>query len=249
VTADPTTRPLLDPDQEAAHARSVLACPAAVTLRIEGRTEGTTDGATGPLGDTTGAGLGVEDRNGSPTFHCPAGSGLAEAAARGARATITVSSGLGAPGSAERRTQLLVTGRLTVRGTSECRCCAEARQTVVLTPETVLLAHPGAPAVEVAVALFSSPDHELNPGYLQRIARHVAEEHQDRLRRTVATATATPLEEVLGVGLSALTREGVDVGWVDLQGAHRSTLTFPRAARSAAELSAMLRRELDAGPC
>ncbi|QGA08357.1 hypothetical protein GFH29_13820 [Nocardioides sp. dk884] len=160
-----------------------------------------------------------------------------------------MSSGLGAPGSVERNTQLLVSGRLAVCGTTSCRCCAESRETVVLTPETVLLAPPGAPAVEVALPLFRSPDHELNTGYLQRIARHVAEEHQDRLRRTVATATATPLEEVLGVGLSALTREGVDVGWVDLQGAHRSTLTFPRPARSAAELSAMLRRELDAGPC
>ena len=249
MTADPTTRQLLDPDQDAAHARSVLACPAGVTLAIEGAIEGTVEGRTGTVADATAAGLGVDDRHGTPTFHCPTGSGLADAAARGARATVTVSSGLGAPGSPERSARLLVSGRLAVRGTTSCRCCAEPRETVVLTPETVLLAHPGAPAVEVSLALFCSPDHELNTGYLQRIARHVAQEHQDRLRRTVAVATATPLEEVLGVGLTDLTREGVSVGWVDLQGAHLSPLRFPRPARTASELSAMLRRELDAGPC
>ncbi|NPC98363.1 hypothetical protein [Nocardioides sp. zg-DK7169] len=241
MTADPTTRPLTDPEHDAARARSVLACPAAVTLAIEGR--------SGSVGDSTVAGLGVDDRHGTPTFHCPAGSALAGAAARGARATITVSSGLGAPGSAERATRLLVSGRLAVRASGSCGCCAESRETVVLAPEAVLLAHAGGPAVDVALASFRSPDHELNAGYLQRVARHLAEDHQAELRRTVAAATATPLEEVLGVGLSELTREGVAVGWVDRQGAHLSTLRFPRPARGSAELHAMLRHELDAGPC
>lgn len=241
MTADPTTSPLLDPARDAAHARSVLACPAAVILAIEGR--------SGSVGDTTAAGLGIDDRHGTPTFHCPTDSGLATAAARGARATITVTSGLGAPGSADRATRLLVSGRLSVRDTGRCRCCEESRESVVLEPETVLLAPAGAPAVDVSLALFRSAEHELNAGYLHRIARHVAEEHQDQLRRTVASATATPLSEVLGVGLSELSTEGVSVGWVDLQGAHLSTLRFPRPARSTAELNAMLRHELDAGPC
>ncbi|WP_166140624.1 hypothetical protein [Nocardioides ochotonae] len=245
MTADPTTRQLLDPDQDADHARSVLACPAAVTVAIEGAVEGRAGGHD----DTAATGLGVEDRHGTPTFHCPAGSGLADAAARGARATLTVTSGLGAPGAAERGTRLLVSGRLAVGGTSSCRCCADARSTVVLAPEKVLLAQPGSPAVEVSLRHFRSAEHELNTGYLQRIARHVAQEHQDDLRRTVSVATATPLEEVLGVGLTDLTREGVSVGWIDLQGAHLSPLRFPRPARSASELGAMLRRELDAGPC
>jgi hypothetical protein len=241
VTADPTTSPLLDPHQDAALARSVLACPEAVTVSVEGR--------SGSVGDTTAAGLGVADRHGTPTLHCPADSALADAAGRGARATLTVSSALGAPGSTGRTTRLLVSGRLALRGESACRCCAEPRVSVVLEPETVLLATGRGPAVEVPVALFRSSEHQLNAGLLQRLAHHLAADHQDELRRTVAGATATPLAEVLGVGLSGLTTEGVTVDWVDLQGAHRSTLRFPRPARTPAELNAMLRRELDAGPC
>ena len=37
MTADHTPRPLLDPREVAADARSILACPASVTLRVPGR--------------------------------------------------------------------------------------------------------------------------------------------------------------------------------------------------------------------
>jgi hypothetical protein len=52
------------------------------------------------------------------------------------------------------------------------------------------------------------------------------------------------MKEVVGVTLTALTPRGVEVQWVDLTGAHRTTVTFPRPATDVAELG-----ELPASSC
>jgi hypothetical protein len=237
----------LDPVLLAAAARSVLACPAGVNLVVDG-----VDDVLGDLGDTTEGGLGelgMQDLGGVPTFSCPVAARLVDAARLGRRALLTVESGLGRPGSAERGTVLTLGGRLERRGREDCECCAEARETVVLVVDVVVLAPAGGEQRRVPVAHFRSEDHLLNGGFLQRSVEHANRCHQDELRRAVSTTTGTRLGEVVGVGLADLSPDGVEVQWVDLDGAHRRRLTFRRPATTTEELGEALRRELHAGLC
>jgi len=244
MTADPTTRPLLDPTQLAGEARSILACPAGVSLVVDGHPTVLEDDA-----------LGMQDVHGSPTFSCPPGSELALAAEHHRSALITLESGLGAPGSPDRAVTLTLAGRLETRGVEDCACCEETRHVVVLELNFALLTRPtpgeDRPAQQHRVPLehFRSPAHHLNRGYLQRSIEHANTCHQEELRRAVSTTTGTPMSRLLGVALGDLSPATVQVRWVDVDGAHLIDLTFPRVARTTAELGEMLRRELHAGLC
>ncbi|WP_127480609.1 hypothetical protein [Nocardioides pantholopis] len=236
MTADPTIRPQLDPREAAAEARSILACPASVTLMVPGRS-----------GVGAEDGLGLQDAQGTPTFLCVPGSGLA--AAVGREAVVTVRSGLGPSASKERAAVVTITGRLEVTGNDTCECCAEPRLFVSVVPRTVALCS-GPDAAErthVPLAEYAAAGHALNRGFLQRSSEHANDCHQDQLRRSVSAATGTPVGEVLGVAVSDLRPGRVTLSWVDPQGAHRSVLTFPRTARTPAELGDLLRRELGTG--
>lgn len=238
-----------DPALLAAAARSVLACPAGVNLVVDG-----VDDVLGDLGDpdTGGAGeLGMQDLAGVPTFSCPPGTRLVDAAGLGRRALLTLESGLGRASSTERDAVLTLGGRLERRGRDTCECCSEVRETVVLVVDVVVLTRPerSADQVRVPVAHFRSEEHVLNRGYLQRSTEHANLCHQDELRRAVASTTATRLAEVVGVSLVDLSPTGVDVQWVDLEGSHRRRLDFPRTAATTDELGDLLRSELHAGLC
>ena len=248
TTADHRTRTMPEAHQLAAAARSILACPESVNLVVDGVPE-VLDGQDE---------VGMQDVHGTPTFLCPIGSALSEAAAHHRSALITVESGLGLPGAPERRDTLTLAGRLEVRDRQECDCCAEMRDLVALDLNFVLLARypttpgpDGRPEAQYRVPLdpFSSPAHDLNRGYLQRSVEHANNCHQDELRRAVATTADTPMVEVVGVTLTNLSAGGVEIRWVDLTGAHRSVLTFQRPASSMAELADLLREKLHAGLC
>ena len=157
---------------------------------------------------TGDADLGMQDQHGTPTFLCPVESSLAEAAARHRSALMTVESGLGLPGSPERRDTLTLAGRLEVRDRQRCDCCAEVRDLVALDLNFVLLArYPAAAAPDgrpetqyrVPLARFCSPTQDLNRGYLQRSVEHANNCHQDELRRAVSSTADTPMKEVVGV--------------------------------------------------
>lgn len=244
MTADPTTRALLDPAELAAEARSILACPDEVSLVVDGHP--TVLGADA---------LGMQDVHGTPTFSCPPGSELAVAAEQHRSALITLASGLGAPGSPERAVTLTLAGRLETRGVEDCACCEETRPVVVLELNFALLTRPTAgddrPDHQHRVPLehFRSPARHLNRGYLQRSVEHANTCHQEELRRAVSLTTGTPMGRLLGVALADLSPSTVQVRWIDVDGAHLTELTFPRAARTTGELGEMLRRELHAGLC
>ncbi|UMG92914.1 hypothetical protein [Nocardioides sp. TF02-7] len=53
----------------------------------------------------------------------------------------------------------------------------------------------------------------------------------------------------MGVQLTDLRPDRVEVRWVDRTGAHARLLRFPRPATTAAELGELLRQELHAGLC
>lgn len=233
-----------DEHRLAATARSILSCPADVDLLVDGVA------AVLEADDV----VGVQDVRGSPILSCRPDAELAMAAAAGRSALLTLASGLGVPGSAERADSLVLAGRLEVRGREQCRCCAETRELVGLQLNFALLTRSGdarEPAQQrrVPLTMFGSPAHHLNRGLLQRSTEHANDCHQPELRRAVSLSSGTRMADVVGVRLTALSTRGVVVGWVDTHGAHRTRIDFPRPARTGAELGDLLRRELHAGLC
>ncbi|WP_141013592.1 hypothetical protein [Nocardioides sambongensis] len=236
----------VDADRLAAAARSILACPAEVQLVVDG-----VDDITAGIDDADRAVLTMEDAEGRPVFACPTGSALAMAGMEGRSALLTVASGLGRPGAASRTASLTLSGRLETTGQETCGCCEEVQAVVTLHVNFVLLSRDDAPGSQFRVPLpaFDSPAHTLNRGYLQRSVEHTNSSHQDELRRAVATMSDTRLADVIGVALRDLDPAGVDLEWVDTNGAHRRRIDFPERAASPYELGEMLRDGLHAGLC
>lgn len=234
------------PTRLAAAARSILACPAGANLVVDG-----VDDVLAGMNE-----LGMQDLGGQPTFSCLPDTPLA-AAARGRRsALLTLESGLGPAGSADRSATLTLSGRLESRGTEDCDCCGEGRDIVVMELNFVLLARAGGDherqaeqQFRVPLEHFRSPEHHLNRGFLQRSVEHANACHQEELRRAVATTTGTRLSDLVGVALTGLLPHQVEVQWVDLEGAHTEVLRFSRPARTTEELGELLRHELHAGLC
>ncbi|MBJ7528892.1 MAG: hypothetical protein JHD04_05130 [Nocardioides sp.] len=241
MTAESSTRPLHDPFLVAAEARAVLSCATDAGLVVEG--------APDVLRDDT---LGMAERDGVPTFTCSPAGDLALAAARGAGAVLTVDSALAGPAGA-RPPSVTVSGRLALAGLEACPCCEDERQVVRLVPEQVALQLTGPDGAGTSLAVpveeYAAPAHALNRGYLQRCVEHAGRCHPEELRASVALAAGVPVERLIAAELADLTAGGVDVRWIDDAGAHVTRLVFPRAARTPAELAAMLRRELGAGIC
>ena len=246
-TTEHLTRTTEDPARVAATARSILACPATVSMVVEGESrllDGDDD-------------LAVADHHGTPTFVCGADSPVARAAVGRASALLTVSSGLGPRGGPDRLDTLTIAGRLEHTGHERCECCDEVRHVVALDLNFVLLSRPLPGAAEgagqrqhrVRLADFRSHEHALNRGHLQRSVEHANTCHQDELRRAVSIGTGTRPGDLIGVRLARLTPADVELQWVDVEGAHSRVMGFPRSARSLAELGEMLRRGLHAGIC
>lgn len=247
TTTEHPTQDAGDAGRLAADARSILACPDTVSMVIEGEPHLLEEDQE----------VGVTDHRGTPTFLCPADSPLARAAATQRSALLTVTSGLGPPGGPERADSITVAGRLERTGLEHCDCCDEVRHVVSLDPRFVLLARPmpgavpGAPARQHRVPLdgFRSRDHHLNRGHLQRSVEHANDCHQDELRQAVSVGTGTRPGDLLGVRLAELTPSSVEIRWIDIAGAHRRVLSFPRTAGDLHELGELLRRGLHAGIC
>lgn len=243
-----TVDPGLDVRRLAAAARSILACPLEVQLVVEGLDD--------PAAGLDEGVLEMQDHGGQPVLSCPAGSPLAVAATDRCGALLTLTSGLGDDGSPDRDATLTLSGRLDTLGLEQCECCDEVRMRICLDLDLVLLARASAPhdapdetRVRVPLGAFTAPEHDLNRGFLQRSTEHANHCHQDELRRAVASMTRTRLGEVVGVQLTGLRPEGVELRWVDLTGAHRTVLRFARPATTAPELGELLRSELHAGLC
>jgi hypothetical protein len=235
-----------DPRLVAADARSILACPSAVSLVIEGE-----EHAVGERDD-----LGLSDHRGTPTFLCPATSAVARAAAAHRSALLTVTSGLGPRGGRERGDTLTLAGRLERTGAERYDCCDEVRHVVSLNLNFILLARPedpaaGVPGRQLRVQLdeFRSREHHLNRGHLQRSVEHANDCHQEELCQAVGTGTGTRSGDLVGVRIARLTPSDVVVQWVDDSGAHEQVIAFARTARDLPDLGEMLRRGLHAGLC
>jgi hypothetical protein len=234
----------VDVGRLAAAARSILACPDEVQLVVDG-----VDDVAAGLGEDH---LDMQDHGGRPVFSCPAGSALGLAATDRRGALLTISSGLGRPGSPDREASLTLSGRLESTGLEDCPCCSEVRMRVALHLDFALLSRASTPEgahLRVPLGAFSSREHDLNRGFLQRSVEHANACHQDELRRAVSMTTETRFGDVVGVQLVGLRPDGVELQWVDASGAHRAELRFRRSATSAEELGELLRTELHAGLC
>jgi hypothetical protein len=236
-----TDHPVQDTNESsrlAADARSILACPAAVSMVVEGETR---------LVDADHQ-LGLTDQHGSPTFVCTVDSPVARAAQAHRSALLTLTSGLGSRGSLERADTLTLAGRLERTGVEDCDCCGETRHVVTLDLSFVLLARADR-QLRVPLDQFRSPAHHLNRGHLQRSVEHANDCHQEELRQAVSHGTGTRPGDLLGVRLAELTPSGVEIQWIDVDGAHRNVVSFPRTADNLDELGELLRRGLHAGLC
>lgn len=236
----------------AAAARSILACPDEVQLVVDGVDDIMAGLATGPGGADEGAELGLVDVDGHPVLSCPPWAALARAGLERRGALLTLTSGVGRPRSSERDATLTIAGRLQGPRGEECACCSDLRASITLQPSYVVLARPShgdEAQLRVPLGAFCSTDHRLNRGFLQRSTEHANRCHQDELRRAVATTSSTRLGDVVGVHLTGLRPDGVEVQWVDRRGAHARVITFARPATTAEELGDQLRRELHAGLC
>lgn len=87
------------------------------------------------------------------------------------------------------------------------------------------------------------------PASLHVAVGHANDCHHEELRRAVSLGTGTRPGDLLAVQLARLTADGVQVQWVDRDGAHLQEVRFPRPARDLAELRDLLRRTLHAGIC
>lgn len=225
-----------DPYSVAARARSVLACPAAADLLRDGL----------PV-DLAEEVLGLDDDAGRPTLVCRADAALLTAAARREVVSLHLTGGVDA-GDPARADQLHLTGRLALGAGERCGSCPEEHRVAVLEPSAVVLTVRGR-ATPVPVADFLSEEHVLNRGYLTRAAQHATTCHGEELRRAVSRRTGLPPARLLAASLGALTPAGVDLRWIDAEGAHSERLRFSPPAATPAELGELLRRHLDGGVC
>lgn len=212
------------PHPLAGDARSILACPASASLVVEGEPNAFEDR------------LELCDDGGTPALYCPPDSPVARAAARRSSALLTLTSGLGPRGGPDRADTLTLGGRLE----------PTHGEAIVLHLNFVLLARDDRQH-KIPLADFRSPAYRMNRGHLQRSTEHANECHQEELRHAVSLGTGTRPVEILGVQISGLSPESVEVQWVDEQGAHQQVLRFPRPARDIADLGELLRRGLYAG--
>lgn len=84
---------------------------------------------------------------------------------------------------------------------------------------------------------------------LARIAAHANDEHQADLCHTLAARLGLRPRHIVGVRLSHLTAESVEVSWITLDGGHHATFRFPEAATTADDVLEQLGRVLAGSRC
>jgi hypothetical protein len=228
-------------ETDAELARSILACCTDAALTVDDFP------AAGEDDD-----LGLRDVDGVPTFSCRSWSVLAHAGTAGSDALVTLSSGLGADDGADRGHTLTLTGRLRSGIVEDCRCCGERRHDVHLQVGLVVLTRDhgaGPEQVTIPLRAFLDPALRLNRGHLQRALEHANDCHRENLREVVVQRTDTEAEDLLDAQMTGLTTSGVELAWIDLDGAHRAAVPFSRPARTVEELALLVRHELHAGIC
>jgi hypothetical protein len=225
-----------DPDQLAARARSALSCPAAASMVVRG-----TEHLFG------GEDLGLQDRDGVPTLVCRRGSVVEHAGAARQKALLRLISGVVEDDSTTE--SVVLAGRLAVPEP----CCDPSMSAVAIEPSIIMLIRTNADGTSrqyrVPTALFRSPVHALNEGYLLRCTEHMNECHDAELRQAVSLCTGTPAPYLAGAAIAGLSPQGVEVQWVDGDGAHLRRVAFERRASTPDELATSLRDHLHSGLC
>ena len=79
---------------------------------------------------------------------------------------------------------------------------------------------------------------------LARITDHANDEHQADLCHTLSARLGLRPRHIIGVRLSNLTSESVEVSWITLDGGHHATFRFPEVADTPDEVLDQLGRVL-----
>lgn len=84
---------------------------------------------------------------------------------------------------------------------------------------------------------------------LVRITAHANDEHQADLCRSLSARLGLRPRHVVGVRLSGLTTQSVDVSWITLEGGHHRTFRFAEPATTPDEVLEQLGRVLAGAGC
>ena len=79
---------------------------------------------------------------------------------------------------------------------------------------------------------------------LARITDHANDEHQADLCHTLSARLGLRPRHIIGVRLSNLTSESVEISWITLDGGHHATFRFPETAATPDEVLEQLGRVL-----
>lgn len=213
----------------ALRARTALADARTVTLLIQGVGRVTADSPTVLL----------HDKEGLPMFLCEPGSPVSPAARRGCAAMLSVA----APRVADDDLTVLVCGQLCRQGAEDVDGVLVDVIALQLRTVVVELDEGGHGIVqyEVPLELYRRATPDTMRCYAARILHHTNDAHQTQLRRCVARRNGMLFDHVLAASLAAVDALGAQLHWVGEEGAHTMSLRFPRPARDAADLAAMLR--------
>lgn len=219
-------------------ARRLLARPVGARLLVDG---------LGPGGDRVADGVELVDRHGTPVLLCDPSASLAGAAHHGRGATLTL-------GGGESGSTVQFRGRLQPLG----RDRVEQREVerVELRLETVLVRRDGAHGVPVPLTDYHGRRDPHLASYAAALLDHTNDAHHGDLRGLAARLSGAvdraadlgdDVDEhdlVAAAQLATLTASGTELVWVDLDGAHRVRLLFPRTATGCHELGELLRHTL-----
>ncbi|MEU6136440.1 hypothetical protein [Nocardioides sp. NPDC047086] len=84
---------------------------------------------------------------------------------------------------------------------------------------------------------------------LVRITTHANDEHQADLCRSLSARLGLRPRHIVGVRLSHLTEESVEVSWITLDGGHHVTFRFPETAATPDDVLEQLGRVLTGSRC
>lgn len=230
------------------------------TLLVEG---------VGRVGPDIAAGITLCERAGRPVLLCPAADLLADVAADGCAAVLTVPARASVDPDGTARTvdttgTVIFLGRLQTTGTygsglERTAILELAPASIVVEPAT--RDTDDGPLEHVDLPRYTAhcrrreccrrPQAELSPDELERVAErirvHTNHQHAVQLVQAATRLAGRPSGTIAGARLAAVDPAGVLLDWTDETGGHRLALSFRRPAIDPASLSRSVREALEGG--
>jgi uncharacterized protein DUF2470 len=219
---------LTDAPSLARQARAALAEATSATLLVDG------------LGHCAGElAVTLHEHDGRPQLICDTGSPVGAAARTGRSALLSV-----APA---RETTVVFAGTLTLDAVQEID--GVDVDLIGLRLRAVLIERDRTSGpmqqYELPLDVYFAHAGDVVAQYAARVLAHTNGAHREHVRRFVARRAGAPEPAIADAWVTALDRHGVQVAWVDEQGAHTVRADFSAPAATSAQLALALRDQLD----